>query len=982
VRFCQDCQAYIDDASGKCPVCGALQPQSPARSHSWSQALNQAPVTDPVALGDLLFVATQVEGTDVQQAVLHALCLTDGQLGWHQTFERALVSGLTATDDGLVLVSLTSTDLLYGEGSVAALDETGRLCWRWTPGVQQVSASAVSRGLICVTVDASTLLLLDVHTGEMRKHFALGRAASLESPCFAGDCLLVPCRAPHLLAVDFDGRSRWRFVVDEASPGAWLDRTPVAAGDRCFTVLSTGMAFALHLESGERLWQAAVGPSGKRLSPPATDGERLYIGARDGLYALDCDTGKHVWTYTTSERISAVPVVAGDVVYVACRDHFLYALDTTTGEVLWCDEGEHGFKHRPVLAVCGDPASPCVLAVDRVGMVRAAVRPMNAEAHELAGDWVSAALVYAQRGELTRGAELLEAHGEPFKAAELWKTAGEWERAALSYAKAGAWEHVVEVWAALGCPLKQAQALEQLARSLEDQAGQAEKCAELWETAARLYEEAGESASADVCRRGVARCLQRPVVKLDIKPAALVEGSWSVLQFVVRNEGYGPMKNLIVHATGDEFEGQVMSTRRIVTLQPGRSKEESLDVCPLAHGRVPLRLRIEYFDCNGVFHTESPTLYIQVADGTETPEESVVSVVQAGPDAAEKEFADLEIRIWGREESGYPVEMTLDDELEFPRSHLAGDIVPWISSGDSTVDGRCLFKWLVAAPGTHRAWYEARGRSRKRRVRLRIDAGAPELHALPWELLYADKRMVSASAETPFSRYLSVSEPWGQPVLRRPVRVLVVISNPNDLQDSYDLAPVDAVQEHHILEESFSGLDPAAIALDFLEAPVTLTRLEKKLREGYHVLHYVGHGAFSPRVQQAVLYMQDEKGKASLVKDAALSAMLARQGVRPRLVSLVACQSAAHATADAFLGLAPQLVLAGVPAVLAMQDVVSIESARRFATTFYRRLMEHGMADLAVNEARSELLTAGRSDAAVPVLLMRLKSGKLWGDLP
>jgi hypothetical protein len=36
--------------------------------------------------------------------------------------------------------------------------------------------------------------------------------------------------------------------------------------------------------------------------------------------------------------------------------------------------------------------------------------------------------------------------------------------------------------------------------------------------------------------------------------------------------------------------------------------------------------------------------------------------------------------------------------------------------------------------------------------------------------------------------------------------------------------------------------------------------------------------------------------------------------------------------------------------------------------------------DLATNEARSTLLTARRPDAAVPVLFMRLKSGRLWAE--
>ncbi len=60
-----------------------------------------------------------------------------------------------------------------------------------------------------------------------------------------------------------------------------------------------------------------------------------------------------------------------------------------------------------------------------------------------------------------------------------------------------------------------------------------------------------------------------------------------------------------------------------------------------------------------------------------------------------------------------------------------------------------------------------------------------------------------------------------------------------------------------------------------------------------------------------------------------------------------------------------------------MQDNVTVLTARKFGATFYRRLLEHGTVDLAMNEARSTLITNGRYDAAVPVLFMRLRDGRL-----
>ena len=371
-----------------------------------------------------------------------------------------------------------------------------------------------------------------------------------------------------------------------------------------------------------------------------------------------------------------------------------------------------------------------------------------------------------------------------------------------------------------------------------------------------------------------------------------------------------------------------------------------------------------------------------------------------------QDLVDLEIRIFPSDASagGYPVEITLGGQQEFPRGILASGVVPWASSGVPAQDGQKLFDTLFADGALRAAWAEARGQAPQRRVRLRIDPSAAELHALPWELLQQEAVALAAHAGTPFSRYLPIALPWGGAVQERPIRMLIVVSDPADLQSKYDLAPIDVDLEREILESALEGMEPGQLEMDFMDAPVTPERLEaalrgtsgqalrgtsgqalrgtsgQALREGYHILHFIGHGAFSARRGKAALYLQDDEGNAQRLLDDALVSMVARQGVQPRLVFLAACQSATRSTSDAFLGLGPKLVNAGVPAVVAMQDVVTVETARKFGDAFYGRLLEHGQVDLAINQARSTLLTAGRADAAVPVLFMRLKSGQLWGD--
>jgi outer membrane protein assembly factor BamB len=595
--------------------------EAPSPTVLWLAQLDQTPAEPLLAISDLLLVPTQEPSPSSQHSTLHALSLTDGSPLWQRPFEYALVSGLAAvqtsevseTSEVLALVATSSTDLLRSEGALLALDAAGEQRWLWSAGAQRVSAPAVARGVACVTADARTLFALDPATGAERARVGLEASASLSAPALVGDVTYIPCRGPHLLAVGLDGRSRWRFDA-KGSPDAWLDKTPVVVEERLFAVLSTGAVLGVRTEDGSLAWRMEVGAAGKRLSPPATDGERLYVGARDGLHALALADGHELWAFPTERRIEATPVVMGGVVYATCYDHHLYALDAATGRELWRHQVERRIEVPPVVAPCGEPTTPCILVADRGGTLTAVARPPSAEEHEAGGHWIEAASAYAALGQSARGAELLETHGEPFKAAELWKAAGELERAAGQYEAAGAWQQAAELWSALGRPLKQAEALEQHARSLEGGPCSDEERAAAWTAAAGAFETEGEMERAVPCRREVARCLRQPVITLDVEHEGLVLDAWSRLRFIVRNEGYGPARNLAIRARGDQFEGQVTATRRIATLRAGQERTDWLDVRPRAYGdSVPLRVSVEYEDQAGESCTCEHTIYIAVA---------------------------------------------------------------------------------------------------------------------------------------------------------------------------------------------------------------------------------------------------------------------------------------------------------------------------------------------------------------------------------
>ncbi|MBN1813566.1 MAG: PQQ-binding-like beta-propeller repeat protein, partial [Anaerolineae bacterium] len=583
----------------------------------WSVELNEQPAGRLLVFGRLLMVSTQRTERSLHQIRLWAYELADGNLNWSRSFEQVQVSGLVKTLSEAVplVVALDSTDWISGQGMLLALDIHGEVQWRHSASVQRLSAPAVDGNIICVTAGTRTLSVVSVETGVEQGKVELDVSASFAAPAVANGVAYVPCRGPHLLAVGFDGRTRWRFDVEGVPDRIWLPGTPTLVKDQVITTTSAGSVIALKTRDGSLIWQTNVGPAGKRLGPSATDGERIYVGASDGLYALDSKDGREVWTFSTVRRIGAAPVLVGGVVYVTCHDHHAYALDALSGKELWRREmGKRRIELAPVVTSPDHPCGARVLVADRGGALTTVVRPLSAEEHQTTGHWEEAVSVYIDLGLFSRAAQLLESHNEPLRAAELWETAGEKERAALQYEDAQAWQRAAQFWELLNRPLRQAQALKQYAMWLDENEADISSQVTAWHVAAQAFETEGKVDELAVCQQEIARRLQQPLITVDVKHEGLVLNRWTRINFVVRNEGYGTAHQLIIRAAGDQFEGQAAATREIVALKAGRERAEWLDIRPCQHGdSVPLRLSVEYRDDKGNIRTNSQTVHLPVA---------------------------------------------------------------------------------------------------------------------------------------------------------------------------------------------------------------------------------------------------------------------------------------------------------------------------------------------------------------------------------
>ncbi len=346
------------------------------------------------------------------------------------------------------------------------------------------------------------------------------------------------------------------------------------------------------------------------------------------------------------------------------------------------------------------------------------------------------------------------------------------------------------------------------------------------------------------------------------------------------------------------------------------------------------------------------------------------------------DYVDLEIRIDSLRGNSYPVTLVVDGARQY-FGRMDKSILTWTLGYAPEQDGEHLFDQLFADPDLRSAWGEARGRVR-RRIRLVISLDAPELHTIPWELLrehiapYSPVTL-AAAGDTPFSRYLYGGWEPGQPVQARPVRMLVAVANPDGLA-RLGLTPIDVDKEWQLAQEAASH---PGLELELLPQPCTLSALADKLAEGFHILHLVCHGSFAEELGISALYLAGSTNQVVRVHDQEIVAALRNclpavpEKHRLRLIFLASCETATRSPADAFRGLAPKLVNAGVPVVLAMQDRVPVITARAFASTFYEKLFQHGLVDLASNQARAHVIAERLPGSSIPVLFMRLDDGRL-----
>ena len=141
------------------------------------------------------------------------------------------------------------------------------------------------------------------------------------------------------------------------------------------------------------------------------------------------------------------------------------------------------------------------------------------------------------------------------------------------------------------------------------------------------------------------------------------------------------------------------------------------------------------------------------------------------------------------------------------------------------------------------------------RVRLNMTT-EPELLRIPWEFLRRNGKDLASQRDMTVVRELETSEPARPLLVEGKIRMLGVIANPNG---DLDVAG-EKLRVTEALERCKDQVD-----LEWLEN-CTFKSLQRALQDPYHILHFVGHSAFTAEgdsILSAVRRERAEEGGAS-----------------------------------------------------------------------------------------------------------------------
>ncbi|WP_123619810.1 PQQ-binding-like beta-propeller repeat protein [Halorubrum sp. CSM-61] len=302
---------------------GRVQSIAPDGSVNWATSISDddrgSHGTPAIADGSL-YVGTY-------DGVVSALTLEDGEILWQNKVGGSAAASPTYLDGKLYVAVEHPTP----SGSVVEMDaETGEIEWRdERPTDHPHSTVAIDRERGRLIFGSNDGNCYAWSFPELDREWTYDTGGEVKLPLAISEGIaVVPSWAGTVTGVDVeDGSMLWEFETeggetskDEPSP---LDTggvmcAPAVHDGEVYVGSHDGNAYAIDLQTGEKLWSTPTG--GWITGSAVATNDHVLVGAYDAkLYALDRDDGSVTWTSQGRGDVTSAPAVTDDGIYYAER---------------------------------------------------------------------------------------------------------------------------------------------------------------------------------------------------------------------------------------------------------------------------------------------------------------------------------------------------------------------------------------------------------------------------------------------------------------------------------------------------------------------------------------------------------------------------------------------------------------------------------------------------------------------------------------
>ncbi len=296
--------------------------------------------SNPILVGPSLVFGSQGKG-------LISIYPDTQQLRWVLPISGGVVSELTQSQGQIYFGG--------GDGFLYSVDsETGRVNWRYELRNPYVSRPTVDGGRVFVTSSDDTIWAFDAGTGKWLWHYRRRSGANstirgAAMPLADGTDIIAGLSDGFLVVLNReDGQLKWERKLSSGIKFIDVDAPAVLEKDVLYVPSYDGALYALKRKGGEVLWKVDVG--GCR--SVALDEQRVFLPGSDGtLRAIQKSNGKELWRFDLDSGVPTSIAQTDQYLVFGSSHQYLYALDRTTGQLVWRYHSGYGsgFSTAPLV---------------------------------------------------------------------------------------------------------------------------------------------------------------------------------------------------------------------------------------------------------------------------------------------------------------------------------------------------------------------------------------------------------------------------------------------------------------------------------------------------------------------------------------------------------------------------------------------------------------------------------------------------------